>query len=990
MFSASTLRCSRRLRGVTPLATAALLAVALTPVAAAPSQALTPIQISEISYAGDDASDFVEISGEPGADLSGYVVGSVARGGNLQDGKHLQTLSEGTTIPSSGYYAVKVPITNSVDAGSGADGKYGAAVFVADPSGQRTDFEQIGGTAGGRGITAGTSPSLPAGIRGVPADPTGATSPTGQSIQRIDGTWKAAAPTPGVANSTSAPATPEPSSSSSSTSAAPPSTSHGTPIADIQGTTDLSPAAGQTKTTSGVVTAAYPDGGLKGYFIQTPGTGGDQDPTPGRSDGLFVYSPATVGQVAVGDYIEVTGTVSEYHGQTQMTVDSGNEHELADQVEPVQPVTGAFPEDPAAREALEGMLLQPSGPITVTDNYNTNRYGEVGLTNGSTALPQSTDVAAPGEDAKAIEAQNASKEYLLDDGGTVDYTRGANGTPVPYLSTTDPLRVGGSATFNKPVVLGYGFDAWRLQPTTWLTDNKASDSPVTFANNRTPAPEKVGGDVSIASFNVLNYFPTTGDQLTGCTYYEDRAGNPVTVSGGCDARGAANADNFQRQQQKIVDAINSLDTSVLSLEEIENSARFGKNRDEALHHLVDELNKAAGTNKWKAVDSPAQLPGSEDVIRTAFIYQPAKVKPVGDSTILLDDPAFDNARRPLAQAFQPTAEGSQKFLAIVNHFKSKGSGAGAGNADTGDGQGASNGSRKEQAQSLSTFAAAQEEKAGTQNVVLLGDFNSYTHEDPMQILYKAGYRDIGSTKTNKHTYLFGGRVGSIDHVLASGPMFSKVSGADVWNINSVESVGLEYSRYNNNVTNLYSDDPYRSSDHDPLLVGFDTRAATGSGHSDSSNPTSGQGQPGSGNAQPGNVQPGTGDDQPAGGASTQPDQPQGGNGSSDETSHSAGTAPSTGTGHSPAQNDAGQNPGVTVPEDSNGPADDGISSATPWTSTGTNDGFYDGTMASGSQPTGDLASTGATVLPYVIIGLLLLLGGAIAVVLGRRRRTEQS
>lgn len=81
---------------------------------------------------------------------------------------------------------------------------------------------------------------------------------------------------------------------------------------------------------------------------------------------------------------------------------------------------------------------------------------------------------------------------------------------------------------------------------------------------------------------------------------------------------------------------------------------------------------------------------------------------------------------------------------------------------------------------------------------------------------------------------------------------------------------------------------------------------------------------------------------------------------------------------------------MTVPEDSNGPADDRISSATPWTSTGTNDGFYDGTMASGSQPTGDLASTGATVLPYVIIGLLLLLGGAIAVVIGRRRRTEQS
>jgi len=42
----------------------------------------------------------------------------------------------------------------------------------------------------------------------------------------------------------------------------------------------------------------------------------------------------------------------------------------------------------------------------------------------------------------------------------------------------------------------------------------------------------------------------------------------------------------------------------------------------------------------------------------------------------------------------------------------------------------------------------------------------------------------------------------------------------VWNINSVESVAYEYSRFNYNATSFYAPTAFRSSDHDPLLVGF--------------------------------------------------------------------------------------------------------------------------------------------------------------------------
>lgn len=596
-----------------------------------------------------------------------------------------------------------------------------------------------------------------------------------------------------------------------------------TPIATIQGTGTTSPLAGQSVTTRGVVTAVYAEGGLRGYFIQTEGTGAE-DRTPGASDGIFVYSPSTVAQVSQGDLVEVTGAVSEYNGQTQITVSRAADLTvLAVPFTPVTPVTGQLPEGEEAREALEGMLLQPTGDITVTDNYNTNRYGEVGLVNGTQALRTATDVVAPGAAALAYEADNAAKVLLLDDGATVDYSRAGTGTPLPYVSTSNPLRVGASVSFNNPVVLGYSFKAWRLQPTAPV--NGATDPaalPASWSNTRTAAPE-VASEHSISSFNVLNYFTTVGDTVAGCKFYTDREKNPITVSGSCAVRGAATLASFERQQSKIVQAINKIDTSVLSLEEIENTLATGHdNRDIALNKLVEELNKDAGYEKWAAVASPHALPASEDVIRTAFIYQPAEVKPVGESAIL-DDAAFSNARQPLAQAFIPAGSaatsGDDVFVAVVNHFKSKGSGSGA-DSDQNDGQGSSNASRVAQAQALVNFAAAQGQRHSTENIMLLGDFNSYTQEDPLQVLYSAGYTNLGEKYGAGHTYLYGGRVGSLDHILASPALAEKVESAQVWNINSVESVALEYSRYNSNITDFYEANEFRSSDHDPLLVGM--------------------------------------------------------------------------------------------------------------------------------------------------------------------------
>ncbi|PFG30491.1 ExeM/NucH family extracellular endonuclease [Paramicrobacterium agarici] len=606
-------------------------------------------------------------------------------------------------------------------------------------------------------------------------------------------------------------------------------------IAEIQGEGWSTEYEDSTVTTTGVVTAAYPDGGLSGFYLQTAGTGGDvADHT--ASDGIFVYADEIPVTVEVGDAVTVNGIADEYFGLTQIRVTSESDitiDENADAVAPT-PAAIAFPDTDAERELFEGMLVAPQGDYTVTEVYEANRYGEIALAASDSPLVNPTVKGLPGTDAYTAEVERAEAEAVtLDDGSSVDYTNPANSdTPLPYLSLTAPVRVGAAVTFSNPVVLDYRFSAWKFQPTHRVTGD--TEQPATFENTREAAPEDVGGDLKLGTFNVLNYFATTGDERPGCTsFYTDRDGNPITVRDsspeGCQVRGAANDENLERQQAKIVAAINALDADIVSLEEIENSLATGHDdRDYALSVLVDALNDAAGSDVWAFVPSPAELPENEDVIRTAFIYQPAAVELVGEAEILIGSPAFENAREPDAQAFKPVGgDADSVFVVVSNHFKSKGSAdecandSADDNCDNGDGIGGFNGDRTRQAEALIDFADAFAEGHDTDKVFLVGDFNSYAAEDPITTITSAGYVDQGA-KTGEYTYNYGGAVGSLDYIFASPAADATVTGQDIWNINSVESVALEYSRYNYNVTDFYAPDVYRASDHDPMLVGIET------------------------------------------------------------------------------------------------------------------------------------------------------------------------
>ncbi|WP_102509259.1 ExeM/NucH family extracellular endonuclease [Sanguibacter massiliensis] len=611
-------------------------------------------------------------------------------------------------------------------------------------------------------------------------------------------------------------------------------------IAQIQGTGDATPLAGKLVRTKGVVTAAYETGGFNGIVVQTPGA----DTTPDASDAVFVYlgSGNGAGGHAIGDHVIVTGTAAEFNGLTQIAGPGlkvvADPYGTGDAV----PLEIAWPEKDTDREAIESMLIAPQGAMTVSNTYSTNQYGEVGLAVGTTPLRQPTDLARPGSaEAADVAADNTARGVVLDDGASTNFTSSANQSQTPpYVSLVDPVRVGAKVTFDAPLVVDFRNNTWKLNPTSQVTPGHETAS---FEDTRTDKPSAASlgdGDLTVASFNVLNYFTTLGKDVAGCTPYTDRAGRGITVKScpGNGPRGAWDEASLARQEAKIVAAIDALDASVVGLMEIENSAKLGETPDEAVATLVAALNAKAGTNRWDYVRSSADLPpvSEQDVITNAMIFQEDEVTPVGPSLALGDlsgsGEPFVNAREPLGQAFAP-AGGGEPFLAVVNHFKSKGSaGPLQGDEDSGDGQGASNASRKAQATALAAWvptALADLASAGhtVNDVALLGDFNSYAQEDPIDVLREAGYTNAQvKNPATEYSYSFSGLSGSLDHVLLNASMLERATGADIWNINAPESIALEYSRYNSHGKLFYDESAFRSSDHDPVIAAFQANDAS--------------------------------------------------------------------------------------------------------------------------------------------------------------------
>lgn len=543
-----------------------------------------------------------------------------------------------------------------------------------------------------------------------------------------------------------------------------------TAIPAIQGSSDASPLLNQTVTVRGIVTADFQTG-LRGFFVQAR-DGGDGDPN--TSDGVFVYTGTAPQTVQVGDLVQFTGTVKEFYNSTQVEALSAFVKCASGlSVTPVE-LKAPFTD----LEKYEGMSVTLPETLTVTDNYGYGRYGELGLSSGGRLFnPTNGNVTTTA-------AANAARKIVLDDANTTQ-----NPADLPYLNSAPTRRTGDTVT-GLTGVLHYANNVFKVQPT--------AAPAFVDANPRPEKPHDVGGTLKVAGANVLNYFVTFG---------------------GANDRGANNAFEFQRQQAKVVNALKGLDADIVTLMEVQN------NGDVALNNLVTALNTAYGSDVYKAVQTGTI---GTDAIKVAIIYKPARVNPVGNYLV---DGNTDGiySRPPLAQTFQDKAGGGV-LTVVANHFKSKGSCPKEGDIDTGEG--CWNTLRNQQAIKLLAFVDRLKTRSGDQDVLLMGDFNAYGAEKPIQTIVAGGFvsENLRIPAEERYSYQFDGLFGYLDHALASTNLDTQVMGVTEWHINADEPTladyNAEYKKLAQCTTtvctspDLWQNNQYRASDHDPVLIGL--------------------------------------------------------------------------------------------------------------------------------------------------------------------------
>ena len=591
-----------------------------------------------------------------------------------------------------------------------------------------------------------------------------------------------------------------------------------TPIYDIQGSGPNAAITGSV-TTQGVVVGDYEGASptLRGFYLQDSEGDGDDS----TSDGIFVFN-GNNNHVNLGDVVRVAGSVSEFQGQTQISASSVVNCGTGS----VTPADVTFPVPSSTYlEQYEGMLVRLPQTLYVTEHFQLGRFGQVVMSSGA-RLQQPTNVTTPGASALALQADNNLNRIIIDDA-----VNGQNPDPILFgrgglsLSASNTLRGGDTAT-GIVGVMTYTWagnsasgNAYRVRPINALGGGVPEFEP---ANPRPTSVPAVGGTLKVVGMNLLNYFNT----FDGIPDTVDNCANGVGGTA-ADCRGADDQTEFDRQSDKIVNAILALDADVVGIVEIEND---GYDSASAIQDLANKLNAATAPGNYAFINPDTTLGANSlglDAIKVGLLYQPAKVAPVG-TTAVLNTVAFinggDSAARnhaSLLQAFQSTS--GEKFLVNVNHLKSKGSACDV--ADAGDGQGNCNLVRLAAVNELLTWFATDPTGTGDPDLLIVGDLNSYAKEDPIAAFETAGYTNLAAQfeGASAYSYVFDGQWGYLDYGLASPSLLAQTAGFADWHINSDEPSVLDYNtnfKTAGQITDLYSPEPFRTSDHDPVMVGL--------------------------------------------------------------------------------------------------------------------------------------------------------------------------
>ncbi|ENO1148223.1 ExeM/NucH family extracellular endonuclease [Vibrio vulnificus] len=635
---------------------------------------------------------------------------------------------------------------------------------------------------------------------------------------------------------------------------------------------------------------------VKGFYLYDDNADGNVK----TSDGIFVKTSGAVSKDMIGQQICVRAKVNEDYGMTTL-LPTGNIWEVKNstpvEVTPVK-LERIDSDDETFRSTLERLEAMPVVLVedmdaaegnqdmrvsrTFSFDYSAKRNNMVIAYKRPNPQPNQDHVAGS-DAAKAQTAQNKDYRIVVESD-----EKPANGK-IPYYPefASDPhnnyIRINDSVV-GMTGVLHYSYNEFRLIPTANVT--KAN-----FVHNtpRTSSPvikESYGDDgftIKVATQNVLNYFnsPYGG--------HDNQFG---------DNRGAESQQEFERQQAKIVEAIYGLDADIVGLMEVENNG-FGD--FSAIRELLEAINAKYYKENYKdrfareSIHNRYVFVGFDkngdqvldqfdtvgsDAITTGIIYRPSKVsviagkvipmpwqdapmivdadgKPVVDGKGELAESGKNYQRNTVAATFRVLNTGKQLTVS-VNHLKSKGSTCwddyvGTKAVDD-DAQGSCENFRV-----ASTYHLGQEMAKIGGDQIVLGDMNSYAHEDPMLVLTSnptkkalkaADYIKVGNkwqfngeqgpviTQTfgfinavdyktpageTSWSYSYNDEVGSLDHLLITSSLKSRLVDAVDWHINAPESTLFDYSnKYkggdSNEANPFYKDDAFRSSDHDSALV----------------------------------------------------------------------------------------------------------------------------------------------------------------------------
>jgi predicted extracellular nuclease len=292
-----------------------------------------------------------------------------------------------------------------------------------------------------------------------------------------------------------------------------------------------------------------------------------------------------------------------------------------------------------------------------------------------------------------------------------------------------------------------------------------------FTNNKPePMPKMPKGGLLICATNIQNYFFDLGGYAQRKTTVKQQA----------------------MQTLKISKALTHINADIYAICEIQRG-------DSAPQMLVNALNRMA---KKEVYDFVSDGWDNQDMISCGYIYRKDKVRPYGEMLHGYADTNSHYHYRLIALGWEEITSG-ERFVLNINHLRSK-RGTGA----------ESNDKRMANVDSLMVMLNKIQEQQLFQDedILLVGDYNSYTYEQPLQTIIQAGYEDVLMHYAPEgYSYVYYSEAGYLDRVFASPTMTNQITLIQPYHLNA------DYF-YSRGFKRGLDDTIFRYADHDPILI----------------------------------------------------------------------------------------------------------------------------------------------------------------------------